>query len=630
MEKDMSEEIKENDNSENGSTEKSDYNSHSVGGFFDSLIADFSLDSIEPINVSDDKYTDDKPMVETVDGITAEKFHAEYSTADTDPVVLFDSEEENNGAEKLSFSQPAQNDSDASASEEEPASEEESISSDEADGEFPDEEKASEDIIDSIINDTEAADAVDADTADSADAEKSEESDEEQHIPTTEEMLSDDFVHTVEDTKKPNFFRGLFPCSGDSTGEIIRKIVFLAAVIVFIVAGILLVRNLVDSNHAVEDAEEVKEFVTTTVGTTINEDGEVVTVTASEEEELEHNFSVMEYYKSMNEDVVGFIELEGCDIYQPVVQGDDNEYYLTHTYYNGVNQAGAIFMDYRCQVSQNYVSPNIVLYGHNQQDRTMFGNLREYKYNLDFYAENPVVKFNTEYEVGEYVIFGYFVTNTMEKQDTNGEVFHYHDYIETLNNPATFNWYIYQIERRNQIISPVDVKFGDRLLVLSTCSNEYSDSRFVVFARKLRDGESIDDFDFTSAKLNETAKGIDWNAIMSVPTRATTAPAAATVATSSATTVTTVTTVPEKTEETTKRTKKTTQETTTVTEPVTTTTVTTTTAPPETTTETTTPETTVSETEPPEETTETTVTTVSGGHTYDTNGGVILTTRKRD
>ena len=624
MEKDMSEEIKENDNSENGSSEKSDYTSHSVGGFFDSLIADFSLDSIEPINVSDDKYTDDKPMVETVDGITAEKFRAEFTTADTDPVVLFDSEEEN--GEKLSFSQPAENADDASPSAEEPASEEENEASDEAEEAAPEEEKASEDIIDSIINEAESDGA--ESTADNADSEKSEETDEEKHIPTTEEMLSDDFVHTVEDTKKPNFFRSLFPCSGDSTGEIIRKIVFLAAVIVFIVAGILLVRNLVDSNHAVEDAEEVKEFVTTTVGTTINEDGEVVTVTASEEEEMEHNFSVMEYYKSMNEDVVGFIELEGCDIYQPVVQGDDNEYYLTHTYYNGVNQAGAIFMDYRCQVTQNYVSPNIVLYGHNQQDRTMFGNLREYKYNLDFYAENPVVKFNTEYEVGEYVIFGYFVTNTMEKQDTNGEVFHYHDYIETLNNPATFNWYIYQIERRNQIISPVDVKFGDRLLVLSTCSNEYSDSRFVVFARKLRDGESIDDFDFTSAKLNETAKGIDWNAIMSVPTRATTAPAA-TVTTRPTTVTTVTTTVPTATEATTKRTKKTTQETT-VTEPVTTTTVTTTTAPPETTTETTTPETTVTEpeTEPPEETTEATTAASAGGHTYDTNGGVVLTTRK--
>ena len=172
-------------------------------------------------------------------------------------------------------------------------------------------------------------------------------------------------------------------------------------------------------------------------------------------------------------------------------------------------------MDYRCTLSEDYTSPNIVLYGHNQEDGTMFGNLKYYKNDPEFYSEHPTVKFSPEFETGEYLIYAFFVTSIYENQDSNGEVFHYHDYIETLNDESTFNWYINEVQKRNQIVSPVDVQFGDKLLCLSTCSNEFTDSRFVVFARKLREGESVDDYDFSEAYLNPYAEGVDWEAIMS-------------------------------------------------------------------------------------------------------------------
>ncbi|MGN0690897.1 MAG: class B sortase [Oscillospiraceae bacterium] len=469
----MSEEKKEQDSE----TEPAENKNH-VGGFFDSLIADFSLDDLPASEGKKDTSDEDgEVVVETVDGITLDSPEEQREAADTESVVLFDLDD---------------------------------------------------------------PDSVSEDTPEAA---------------PEEEPLAPE-----QEPKKVSFFRGLFPMKGDSVWEIIRKIIFLIAVIVFITAAALLIINLVQSKQAVEDQKKDEEIIVTTVATTIDENGEVVTIPPTEEEILEHNFSVMEYYKNINPDVVGFIELEGCGIAQPVVQTDDNNYYLTHTYYNGINQAGSIFMDYRCTVTEDYVSPNIVLYGHNQRDGTMFGNLKKYKYDLDFYAENPIVTFNTEFESGQYVIFAFFVTNTLEKQDSRGEVFHYHDYIETLSNPGTFGWYMSQVYRRNQIISPVDVTYGDRLLVLSTCSNEYADSRFVVFARLLREGETVDSFDFTKAKLNENAKGIDWNAILSVPTKA---PAATTVTTTES--ETSETTVPESEltdeETTSKRRRKTTAET---------------------------------------------------------------------
>lgn len=330
---------------------------------------------------------------------------------------------------------------------------------------------------------------------------------------TAEEAAEDNAKKT-----KKNILKEILPWKGDTVFEMIRKIVFIIAVIIFVGAGVMLASTLIQSNRAVKDLEQIKEIVTTTAKTAIDSEGNVITIAPTEEEEQQHNIDIMSYYKGISDKVVGFIELEGCDIYQPVVQDPEdttNTYFLTHTYYDEQNKGGAIFMDYRCTISEDYVSPNIVLYGHNQEDGTMFGNLKNYKQNLEFYAENPTVTLRTDYETGTYLIYAFFVTNALEKQDSNGEVFHYHDYIEALNDEATFDWYMGEVQSRNQIISPVKAEFGDKLLVLSTCSNEFSNSRFVVFARKLRDGESVSDYDFTSASFNPYARGVDWTAIMS-------------------------------------------------------------------------------------------------------------------
>lgn len=351
---------------------------------------------------------------------------------------------------------------------------------------------------------------------------------------------------------KKGFLSGLFPVKGDGLAEIIRKIIFLASSIVFIAAGIMLISTLLQSRRAIADSEEIKKIVTTTIATSIDSSGNVVTVAPTAEEKKEHNHNIMDYYNKINEDIVAFIELEGCDIFQPVVKGDDNDYYLTRNYYGSANKAGSIFMDYRCTVSEDYISPNLVLYGHNQEDGTMFGNLKNYKQNTEFYAKNPVITLRTFYGIDEYLIYGFFVTNALKKQDSEGVVFNYHDFIEDINTESTFDWYINEIQKRNQIISPVDVQYGDKLLLLSTCSNEFSNSRFVVVARKLREGENISDYDFSEAKINYKAKGIDWKAIMSGETTT------AAVNISESESIEETTTAPEEevTEETSKKTKK--------------------------------------------------------------------------
>lgn len=320
-----------------------------------------------------------------------------------------------------------------------------------------------------------------------------------------------------EKSKKKGSFRDLFPRREDSVFEIIRKIVFLVAVVVFIGAGVMLAITLIQSKQAVDLknslTSELEQFDVGTV-TSIDENGNVIAIEPTQEQQDIAAIDKLAYLKGKNPNTVGYLTISGVDVYEPILQTTDNSYYLTHAFDGTENKAGAVFLDYRAEISADRQSDMLVLYGHNQRDGTMFGNLKHYKRNVDFYKRNPFLTLETEYGSQKYVIFAYFVTNTLEKHDSNGEVFHYHDYPE-LYSEEVYTWYMGQVAKRNEIISPIDVTYGDKFLVLSTCSNEYSGSRFVVMARKLRPGEDPKEIDFSQTRLNHGSEEIDWYAITS-------------------------------------------------------------------------------------------------------------------
>lgn len=317
--------------------------------------------------------------------------------------------------------------------------------------------------------------------------------------------------------KKKSSFRDLFPRREDSVFEIIRKLVFLIAVVVFVVAGVMLAITLIQSKRAVDLknslTSELEQFEVSTV-TSIDENGNVIEIEPTQEQQDIAAIDKLEYLKSKNPNTVGYLTMSGVDVYEPILQAEDNSYYLTHAFDGTENKAGAVFLDYRAEISADRQSDMLVLYGHNQRDGTMFGNLKHYKRDVDFYKRNPFITFETEYGSQKYVIFGFFVTNTLAKHDSNGEVFHYHDFPE-LYSEEVYSWYMGQVAKRNEIISPIDVTYGDKFLVLSTCSNEYSGSRFVVMARKLRPGESVSEIDVSDTQLNYGSNEIDWYAITS-------------------------------------------------------------------------------------------------------------------
>lgn len=83
--------------------------------------------------------------------------------------------------------------------------------------------------------------------------------------------------------------------------------------------------------------------------------------------------TLLSRYAAQNPDFVGIIYLPGTPIYYPVVQGTDNEYYLTHTYLHTTNPSGSIFLD--STADPWFRDPNTIVYGHNMHNGTMFEGL---------------------------------------------------------------------------------------------------------------------------------------------------------------------------------------------------------------------------------------------------------------
>src|SRR5699024_7294613 len=77
-----------------------------------------------------------------------------------------------------------------------------------------------------------------------------------------------------------------------------------------------------------------------------------------------------------NQDVVGWITIDGTQIDYPILQSSNNEYYLTNNYNQGDSRAGSIFLDYRNDVSSSDL--NTVVYGHRMKDGSMFQHLTKF------------------------------------------------------------------------------------------------------------------------------------------------------------------------------------------------------------------------------------------------------------
>lgn len=182
----------------------------------------------------------------------------------------------------------------------------------------------------------------------------------------------------------------------------------------------------------------------------------------------------IEELQQRNPDVVGWITVDGTEIDYPVVQAEDNEYYLKRDWLGADNSAGAIFMDYRNDPEGlRERKSHTILYGHHRQDGSMFQNLMNYK-DESYFRENQTFEVTDQYGSHTFEIFSAYVTGTD---------FYF---IETrFPQDEDFETFIDSIEERSMFDTDIEVTAEDHILTLSTCTYEYDDARYVVHARRV-------------------------------------------------------------------------------------------------------------------------------------------------
>ena len=176
-----------------------------------------------------------------------------------------------------------------------------------------------------------------------------------------------------------------------------------------------------------------------------------------------------EELKSINSDYKMWIQIENTNINYPVVQSSDNDYYLKHNFRKESNISGTVFVESANDIDND---KNIILYGHNMRNGTMFNNITNYKEESFFNEDNKIniIMNNTLYE---YEVFSVYVKNVSEVNLAIG--FASED--EFIN---------YAYNQADESIYKKDVDFSaeDNLITLVTCSYEFTDARTIVVARR--------------------------------------------------------------------------------------------------------------------------------------------------
>jgi len=176
-----------------------------------------------------------------------------------------------------------------------------------------------------------------------------------------------------------------------------------------------------------------------------------------------------------NPDIVGFLFVEGTNITNVILQGQNNSFYLNRDMFGNHNINGSVFMDFRN--SPDFTDPNTILYGHNMNNGTMFHNVRYYM-NREFFEAHSHIKVFTDDRLFIYEIFSTFSTRVDRAYRMD------FDYIQVVfENEEEFGDLVDEMMRRRMFETGAVASGEDRILVLSTCTNVNRNTRYVVVAR---------------------------------------------------------------------------------------------------------------------------------------------------
>lgn len=260
----------------------------------------------------------------------------------------------------------------------------------------------------------------------------------------------------------------------------IKNLIYFICIILIIII-ILLVIYIIKFFYDMHNSKQESNILNEISENFINTEGNFIEAQEAQIQKTDRILQLEELQKQ-NSDIIGWIEIENTNINYPVLQTTDNSYYMNHNYKKQYSMNGSIFLDK--SYSWDPPSSNLLIYGHNMKNGTMFQDLLKYK-NLAYYKEHPVIRFTTTSEDVYYEIISVFESRVYYKSEKN--VFRYYYFVNS-NNEQEYNEFVQNAKNASLYDTGKTAIYGDQLMTLSTCSYHIKDGRFVVVAKKVIEG----------------------------------------------------------------------------------------------------------------------------------------------
>lgn len=245
-----------------------------------------------------------------------------------------------------------------------------------------------------------------------------------------------------------------------SIKEIFRKVIFFISLCVFLVSGFQLFAIVRDYKQNADYYKDLQKYAPTRV---VESDDYIHYVMDP------NNFDIL---KDINDEFKGWITLENTKVNYPIVQNEDNDYYLGESLHKEPISGGSIFLGSGIK-SPFEDSRNTIIHGHHMKNGSMFGTLKKYK-KEEFFNNNKIIYISVRDKTYEYEIFSVYIEKVSSEPYKNGfeDDNNYIEYLSALKDKSLYN---------NENISSFSAK--DKIITLSTCSYEFEDARQVIHGR---------------------------------------------------------------------------------------------------------------------------------------------------
>ena len=255
--------------------------------------------------------------------------------------------------------------------------------------------------------------------------------------------------------------------------KIILYILLVLFAAIFILSGLILITEYAMRERDSDTFDELVVLIEPIKDIDIVYDYSYVENNASSDASFENSTAVAHKRNlapliSLNDECIGWIYIEDTKVNYPVMYTpNEPEKYLHLSFDLKYSAYGVPFLDYRCSES----SDNLIIYGHNMKDGSMFATVRRYM-DKEYFLEHPAIEFET---VDGCVTYNVFAIASVKSGDAWYSSLEFDDREEYVNS-------VKRIMSKSLYETNVLPEYGKRIITLSTCYGAERDDRIILLA----------------------------------------------------------------------------------------------------------------------------------------------------